>query len=72
MKSKHLLLLVVGLTCLATGCVNRYNITLTNNNLITTRGKPKYDKETDTYKFTDAFGRPGSIPAFRIKEIAPQ
>ena len=72
MKSKYLLLLAMSLTCFATGCVTHYNITLTNNNMISTRGKPKYDKATDTYKFTDAFGRPGSIPAFRIKEIAPQ
>ena len=64
--------LLLGLACLANGCVNRYTITLTNNNIMTTRGKPQYDKATDTYKFTDPLGRPGSVPAFRIKEIAPQ
>jgi hypothetical protein len=72
MKSTHLLLPMIALACLATGCVSHYNITLTNNNVMSTRGKPKYDKATDTYQFKDAFGRPASVPAFRIKEIAPQ
>jgi hypothetical protein len=65
-------LLLVGLGCTAIGCSQHYNITLSNNNMMSTRGKPKYDKATDTYKFTDSMGRPGSVPAFRVKEIAPQ
>jgi ABC-type Fe3+-hydroxamate transport system substrate-binding protein len=65
-----LLTFLLGLLC--AGCSQHYNITLSNNNMMSTRGKPKYDKATETYKFTDAMGRPGSVPAFRVKEIAPQ
>jgi hypothetical protein len=67
-----ILLLLAGCVGLGAGCAQHYNITLTNNNMISTVGKPKYDKATDTYQFQDSFGRPGSVPAFRIKEIAPQ
>ena len=56
---------------LMAGCVPRYKITLTNGNLITTRGKPKFDTENNVYRFKDAQGNPGYVPAFRVKEIAP-
>jgi hypothetical protein len=64
--------LLIGGACLGSGCARHYNITLTNNNVMSTVGKPKYDQATDSYQFKDAFGRPASVPAFRIKEIAPQ
>ena len=67
-----LFLLLIGLVCLASGCAQHYNITLSNNNMMSSRGKPKYDKTTDSFKFTDGYGRPMSVPAFRVKEIAPQ
>ncbi len=54
------------------GCARHYNITLTNNNVISTTGKPKYSKTNDTYYFKDARGKPASVPGFRIKEIGPQ
>jgi len=69
---QFLLILLAGLMSAASGCSQHYNITLSNNNVMSTRGKPKYDEATSTYKFTDALGRPGSVPAFRVKEIAPQ
>jgi ABC-type Fe3+-hydroxamate transport system substrate-binding protein len=69
---KQCLLLLIGLAFMTSGCVRHYNITLSNNNVISTRGKPKFDKATGTYQFKDANGRPSSVPAFRIKEIAPQ
>jgi hypothetical protein len=65
-------LVLIASASLASGCVRHYNITLTNNNVMSTNGKPKYDPATDSYKFKDAFGRPATVPAFRIKEIAPQ
>jgi hypothetical protein len=57
---------------LVSGCASHYNITLNNGNMITTRGKPKYDAVTSSYQYKDSNGRPGSLPAFRVKEIAPQ
>lgn len=56
---------------LCAGCVPRYKITLTNGNMITTRGKPKLDPENNVYRFKDAQGNPSYVPAFRVKEIAP-
>ena len=71
MKAALFPLLIVSL-CLVCGCAQHYNITLNNNNMMTSRGKPKYDKTNDTFKFKDDYGRLVSIPAFRVKEIAPQ
>jgi hypothetical protein len=68
--SLPLLLMALGL--LGSGCVSHYNITLNNNNVITARGKPKFDAATSSYVYKDANGRPTSIPAIRVKEIAPQ
>lgn len=66
--------LIVGLALagalLLTGCATRYKIVLNSNNVITTKGKPKYDPATDTYHFKDMFGRTNLVPAIRIKEIS--
>ncbi len=67
-----LFLLIIGLASLVAGCAQHYNITLSNNNMMSSRGKPKYDRTTDSFKFKDDYGRLVSIPAFRVKEIAPQ
>jgi hypothetical protein len=69
MKNAVLLALVLSLT--AAGCANRYKITLTNGNVITTRNKPKLEKESGAYHFKNAQGKKDSIPGFRIKEIEP-
>jgi len=69
---KSLFLLLIGLASLAGGCAQHYNITLQNNNTMSSRGKPKYDKASDSFKFKDSYGRLVSVPAFRVKEIAPQ
>jgi len=71
--SKCTLFLLIALSvAVLTGCARRYNITLSNNHVMSTTNRPKYDKATDSYKFKDGQGRPSSLPAFRIKEIAPQ
>ena len=54
------------------GCAQHYNITLSNNNVITSKGRPHYNKTNETYEFKDSFGRTTSVPAFKIKEIAAQ
>jgi hypothetical protein len=67
---KHLLSLF--LVLLLVGCAQHYNITLSNNNVLTSTGKPHYNTTNDTYEFKDSFGKRTSIPAFKIKEIAAQ
>jgi len=62
-------LILIGLACLSGGCAH-YDMTLTNNSVITTRGKPKYDKVNGVYNYTDITGKPGRVPAIRVKEIA--
>ena len=66
---KKMLLLMVLVTLATVGCASRYKITLNNGNTITTQGKPHYNPENGTYTFKDSFGKPASIPQFRIKEI---
>ena len=63
--------LTLALVSLATGCMNRYEITLSSGGIITTKGKPKYDKATDTFRFTDLKGQSRHVPAISVKEVAP-
>jgi hypothetical protein len=64
-----LLLLVFAFSL--TGCSNLYTVTFTRGTFITVKGKPRYDKATDSYLFTDNYGRPCKVPAISIREIAP-
>ncbi len=54
-----------------TGCAQKYRITLTNNNVVTTRSKPKLDAAQGVYRFKDARGKPAVLPEFKVKEIEP-
>ena len=63
--------LVVALMFTATGCMNRYVITLSSGYVITTKGKPKYDKATDTFRYTDLKGKPRYVPSVSVREVAP-
>ncbi|HXG47491.1 MAG TPA: YgdI/YgdR family lipoprotein [Methylomirabilota bacterium] len=56
---------------LGAGCSHRYKMTLTNGNVITTRGKPKLDAESGAFRYKDVHGKPGIIPSFRVREIEP-
>ena len=64
------LLLLLALT-LCAGCASRYNITLNNGDIVTAKGKPKYDKQRNGYLYNDALGNTNYISAFRVREIAP-
>jgi hypothetical protein len=68
---KNLLPLLLALT-LCAGCAYHYNITLNNGEVITTRGKPKLDKEHTGYFFTDAAGNANYISLGSVHEVAPQ
>ena len=66
MKKLLLTLVVAGIL---TGCSHRYVITLNNNMRITSASKPRF--QNGNYYFKDANGQTNSIPASRVKEIAP-
>ena len=68
MLSRRLFVLAI-FSVVLPGCVNRYKITLTNGNAITTTSRPKLDKKTKTFHFRDAHGRKDSLPAIRVTEI---
>jgi hypothetical protein len=67
----RILLLLLGLFVCA-GCATRYNITLSDGEVITARGKPKYDATRSGYFYTDGSGNPSYISQLRVNEIAPQ
>jgi hypothetical protein len=68
MKTLPLCGLLVVLS-LAAGCVSRYDVTLTNQRVITTQHKPKFNKENNTFRFTDIQGKEHIIPSFNVREI---
>jgi uncharacterized protein DUF903 len=61
-------IVLLGLVSVA-GCVRRYDITLTNQRVITSIGKPKEDKAQGVYRFKDAEGRERVIPSITVQEI---
>ena len=63
--------LLGAVTVCSQGCLNRYKMTLTGEQVITTHGRPKYDKATDTFRYKDANGKSRVIPSIRVKEIEP-
>ncbi len=70
MKKLLWLTLVCGATL--TGCARHYNMTLSNGQTVTARGKPKLDKATGTFRFTNAQGQPQVLPSFRVRTIEPR
>ncbi len=68
MKAFVLLLIALGLIC---GCAQRYKVTLQNRHVLTTSSRPKFDKETGTYRFKDEAGKEVILPGFRVKQIEP-
>jgi hypothetical protein len=71
MKAFPILGLALCLTFLAAGCARNYNITTNSGRVITSRGKPHYDKANSVFVFTDARGEQSSIPAGSVRQIAP-
>ncbi len=64
------LLLLAGLLALA-GCTRHYVITPSRGPSFTVKGKPRYDKATGSFIFTDAIGRKYAISSASVREIAP-
>lgn len=69
MKTTGLLVVFTCLVCV--GCAGRYDIRLSNGDIITSRGKPRIDETNHVVYFKDAYGHSNSIPEFRVTEIAP-
>jgi hypothetical protein len=57
---------------LTAGCVRRYEVTLSNQRVITAYGKPKYDKKQGTFRFKDVEGNVHVVPAFTVQEYHPR
>ena len=66
---RFLIALVVGL--LLTGCANRYDITLFNGTTIRTKSKPRLEKESSIYTFTDLAGQEVRLSTGRVRLIEP-
>ncbi len=67
---KNTLLLLIGAMFLA-GCMHDYDVTLANGMKITHVSKPKLNKETGVYTFTNIKGEKKSVSAAKVVEIAP-
>jgi len=70
MKKSFLVLLLTAAVC--GGCATRYDITLTNGDVITARGKPRFDKDKQRYFYTDASGKPANVSGMKVREVAPE
>jgi type IV pilus biogenesis protein CpaD/CtpE len=54
------------------GCAQRYKITLTNGNTLTTSSKPRLNADGNAYVFKDRHGKETAISAGRVTEIEAQ
>jgi hypothetical protein len=65
--------LVLALVVIAgTGCATRYNITLGNGEVITSKGRPHLSPDKAAWVFTDPSGKTRYVPAGSVAQIAPQ
>jgi hypothetical protein len=71
MNSKMALLVLVTIAGLLAGCARNYNITTTSGRVISSKGKPHYNKENGVFNFTDGLGEKRSIPAGSVMQISP-
>jgi hypothetical protein len=53
------------------GCVTRYSLVMNNGEVLTARGRPTYSAEQGRYFYKDANGKPASVPASKVREVAP-
>jgi Bacterial protein of unknown function (DUF903) len=64
--------LVFLLVAACAGCATRYNVHLSNGDVITAKGKPHLSKDKNVWLFTDASGRTNGIPSGNVTAISPQ
>ena len=70
MKKLSLALVLSVVVC--AGCATRYSMTLSNGEVITTKGKPHLSADKNEWLFTAANGQAGHIPAGGVSQISPQ
>ncbi len=65
--------LLLSCACLifTSACAPRYNITLTSGTVVTAKGRPRLEKGSGVYRYTDANGKEAIVPSVRVREIAP-
>lgn len=66
-----LTLVLAGLVLAGSGCTSRYQITLTNNHIITSKNKPKLNEEKNIYEYKNARGERSYVPVVRVRAIEP-
>jgi hypothetical protein len=71
MKLSPMSLLLVVCALLTGGCARFYNITTNSGRVVTSRGKPHYDRENSVIVFTDVRGERRTLPAGSVSQIAP-
>ena len=68
-------LLLVGLAWTAAiygvGCARLYHITTNSGRVITTRGKPHYDREHSVFTYQDMRGEQRTISAGSVSQVGP-
>ena len=57
---------------LCAGCTTIYDIKLNNNEMITSKGRPKLDQKRNIWIYVDGSGQTNGIPAGRVNQIIPQ
>jgi hypothetical protein len=53
------------------GCARNYNIYTNSGRIITSRGKPHYDKANSMFTYTDMHGDKSSIAVGTVRQIEP-
>lgn len=69
MKKILPILLLIATVC--AGCATRYSLVMNNGEILTAHGKPTYNAQQGRYYYTDASGKPASVPASKVREVAP-
>lgn len=64
-------LLLLAALFLSAGCSSSYNIYMTNGLVLTSKGKPVYDKNNSVYIYTDASGKTHKASAGSVSQISP-
>ena len=56
---------------LCEGCASRYSMYLNNGEVITARGRPKFDHDKGIFIYTDALGNRTNIAGGAVHEVKP-
>ena len=68
---KKIISILVLATVICAGCATRYSIVLNDGEVLTARGKPKFDQQKGYYTYKAADGQTNIIFAGKVREVAP-